>query len=272
LRHETLAVRKDIARPCAPPAGGRTGCDLRHETLAVRKDIARDIARIYGMDISLRHLGLTDYLPVWDAMRDFTQRRAPGTPDEIWFTEHRPVFTLGQSGKSAHILRDMGIPVIKTDRGGQVTYHGPGQLVVYLLLDLRRRRLRVGDMVRQIEAAVIDMLGAAGLVAARRPGAPGVYMGTDGQGAKIAALGLRVTHGASYHGMSLNVDMDLAPFTAIDPCGYAGLAVTQTRDEGLDLTVETAGEALYPYLQSHLSAAPRPGGNIPWGGVSNRHQ
>ncbi|MDR0233895.1 MAG: lipoyl(octanoyl) transferase LipB [Zoogloeaceae bacterium] len=214
------------------------------------------------MDIHIRRLGLSDYLTTWEAMRAFTRNRTPDTPDEFWLTEHPPVFTLGQSGKPEHILKDIGIPVVKSDRGGQVTYHGPGQLIIYLLVDLRRRRLKVGEMVRKIEVAIINSLCHEGLTVNRRAGAPGVYMGERGEGAKIAALGLRVSQGASYHGLSLNVAMDLSPFAAINPCGYPGLAVTQTRDEGLSLTVEAAGEllsqALLAEFSKNLPAEPKP--------------
>ncbi|GHU44951.1 octanoyltransferase [Betaproteobacteria bacterium] len=196
------------------------------------------------MDMRIRRLGRTDYLAAWEAMRLFTQARAPDTPDELWLTEHPSVFTLGQAGKPEHLLKDIGIPVVRTDRGGQVTCHAPGQLIIYLLLDLRRRKLRVAEMVRGIEAAIIRMLGAQGLTVNRRAGAPGVYLGADGSGAKIAALGLKVARGCTYHGLSLNVDMDLTPFSAINPCGYAGLAVTSTHEQGVALDVATAGTLL----------------------------
>jgi lipoyl(octanoyl) transferase len=193
-----------------------------------------------------------DYLPVWEAMRTFTAERTPETPDELWIVEHPPVFTLGQAGRPEHLLRDIGVEVVRVDRGGQVTYHGPGQAVVYLLLDLRRLRLKVREMVEKIEQAVIDLLDDHGLIVNRRAGAPGVYLGAQGEGAKIAALGLRVKNGCTYHGVSLNVDMDLSPFAAINPCGYPNLAVTQTRDQGLTLTPHEAGEALCRVLQRLL--------------------
>jgi lipoyl(octanoyl) transferase len=205
------------------------------------------------MEIRLRHLGRTDYLAAWEAMRVFTHARAMDTPDELWLTEHPPVFTLGAAGKREHILRAMGIPVVRTDRGGQVTYHGPGQLVIYLLLDLRRRHLTVTKMVRGMEAAIIRMLGEAGLTAQRREGAPGVYLGAAGEGAKIAALGLKVSRGCTYHGLSLNVDVDLTPFSAINPCGYPGLAVARTRDQGLAFDVAEAGELLARQLVLEFS-------------------
>jgi lipoyl(octanoyl) transferase len=174
----------------------------------------------------LRSLGRVDYEPTWRAMRDFTAARGSDTPDEIWLLEHPPVFTLGMAGKREHLLLDIGIPVVPIDRGGQVTYHGPGQIVAYLLLDLKRLGYGVRELVRRIEQAVIDVLARQGVVAGRLAGAPGVYV----DGAKIAALGLRVKNGCTYHGLALNVDMDLAPYRAINPCGYAGMAVTQLRD------------------------------------------
>lgn len=170
-------------------------------------------------------------------MQSFTAARTPDTPDEIWVLQHPSVFTLGQAGKPEHLLTDIDIPVVRIDRGGQITYHGPGQLVAYLLLDLRRRNIKVRELVRLMEQAVIDLLTAADIPAERIAGAPGVYVA----GAKIAALGLRVKNGCSYHGLALNVDMDLAPYAAINPCGYAGMCVTQLRDlvAGYDLlTVE----------------------------------
>ncbi|MDR1647814.1 MAG: lipoyl(octanoyl) transferase LipB [Zoogloeaceae bacterium] len=204
------------------------------------------------MSLRIRRLGHVEYQPTWAAMRDFTQARTPETPDEFWLLEHPPVFTLGQAGKPEHLLRDIGIPVVATDRGGQITYHGPGQVVIYLLLDLRRRNLKIKTLVAQIEAAVIALLAAGGITANRRPGAPGVYVGADGSGAKIAALGLRVKNHCSYHGVSLNVDMDLSPFAAINPCGYPGLAVTQTRDLGIPWTPAEAGEVLCAHLLESL--------------------
>ncbi|NCS65788.1 MAG: octanoyltransferase [Hydrogenophilaceae bacterium CG1_02_62_390] len=188
----------------------------------------------------VRHLGRVDYEPTWRAMQSFTAERGPDTPDELWLLEHPPVFTLGQAGKREHILTDLGIPVIAIDRGGQVTYHGPGQVVVYVLLDLRRRGYGVKELVRRLEQAVIDLLAGFGVVAERRAGAPGVYVNE----AKIAALGLRIKNGCSYHGLVLNVAMDLTPFSAINPCGYEGLAVTQTSDLGIALPSAEMGERL----------------------------
>jgi lipoyl(octanoyl) transferase len=173
--------------------------------------------------VIVRRLGLVEYEPTWHRMQQFTAARDENTEDEIWLLEHPPVFTLGQAGKMEHLLRDVGIPLVKIDRGGQITYHGPGQLVVYLLLDLRRRDIKVRELVRKMEQALIDMLAEYGISAQRLSGAPGVYV----DGAKIAALGLRVKNGCTLHGLALNVDMDLAPYQAINPCGYAGMAVTQ---------------------------------------------
>jgi lipoyl(octanoyl) transferase len=196
----------------------------------------------------VKRLGRVDYEPAYQAMRDFTATRDAGTPDELWIVEHPPVYTLGQAGKPEHILRDVGIPLVKIDRGGQVTYHGPGQVVIYLLLDLSRMQIKVRELVVAIEAAVIGLLAEHGVGAERRAGAPGVYVGE----AKIAALGLRIRNGCSYHGVSLNVDMDLAPFAAINPCGYPGLRVIQTKDLNIPLTVADAGEQLAQHLLRQL--------------------
>ncbi len=174
----------------------------------------------------LRRLGRVEYEPTWRAMQDFTAQRGADTADEIWLLEHPPLFTLGMAGKREHVLEDVGIPVLPIDRGGQVTYHGPGQVVAYLLVDLRRRGYGVRELVRRIEQAVIDVLAAYGVAGERLAGAPGVYVG----GAKIAALGLRVKQGCAYHGLALNVDMDLAPYRAINPCGHAGMVVTQLKE------------------------------------------
>ena len=200
------------------------------------------------MKAVVKRLGQVAYEPTFQAMQDFTATRTAETPDELWIVEHPPVYTLGQAGKPEHILEDIGIPVVKIDRGGQVTYHGPGQVVIYLLLDLTRLKIKVRELVIAIEQGVIDFLAAHGVVAERRAGAPGVYVGD----AKIAALGLKIKNGCSYHGLALNVDMDLYPFTAINPCGYAGLNVTQTRDLGVPLTAHEAGEQLSQHLLQQL--------------------
>lgn len=204
---------------------------------------------------SVRNLGRVDYEPTWQAMLDFTAERNADTPDELWICEHPPVYTLGQAGKPEHLLSDNGIPLVKIDRGGQITYHGPGQVVIYLLLDLTRRDLKVRDLVSRIEQAMIDFLGENGVAADRLDGAPGVYIKRQGIVAKIGALGLRIRKGRCYHGLSLNVDMDLSPFNAINPCGYAGMAVTQTRDLGVPLTPAQAGEALVAHLNRQLEQA-----------------
>jgi lipoyl(octanoyl) transferase len=198
--------------------------------------------------IVVRRLGRAEYEPVWRAMQDFTAARDEATLDELWLVEHPPVFTLGQGGKPEHLLRETGIPVVRIDRGGQITYHGPGQVVVYLLLDLARRGLKVRELVARIEQAVIALLAEHGVAAERRAGAPGVYV----DGAKVAALGLRVKRGCCYHGVALNVDMELAPFSAINPCGYPGLRVTQLRDLGIALDWAGAGEALLAHLARAL--------------------
>ena len=202
--------------------------------------------------LAVRTLGRVDYVATWQAMIDFTRARDEETVDELWVCEHPPVYTLGQAGKREHLLADNGIPLVPIDRGGQITYHGPGQVVVYLLLDLRRRGLAVRELVRRIEQAIIDFLAAHGVVAARLAGAPGVYLERDGGPAKIAALGLRVRQKGCYHGLALNVDMDLSPYAAINPCGYAGMAVTQTRDAGIALAPEQVAAALVCELQKQL--------------------
>ncbi len=198
--------------------------------------------------LQVRRLGLADYEPTWRAMREYTAKRDRATPDEIWLLEHPPVFTLGMGGDARHLLRETGIALVRIDRGGQITYHGPGQLVAYLLLDLARRGLGVRELVRRIENAVIALLAGYGIEGTRRERAPGVYVGE----AKIAALGLRIRRGCCYHGLALNADMDLAPFAAIDPCGYPGLAVTQLRDLGVRGSLAEIGEALVQALQRQL--------------------
>lgn len=198
----------------------------------------------------VRHLGLVPYDTAYDEMRRFTAARTPATVDELWLLEHPPVYTLGQAGKDEHLLRATAIPVRRIDRGGQITYHGPGQVIVYALIDLRRRGLTVKRLVCLLEQAVIELLGARGLEGARRPGAPGVYVG----GAKIAALGLRVRGGASYHGLALNVDLDLGPYGDINPCGYEGLAVTRLADLGVREAPDAVGDALAAGLQRLLAA------------------
>jgi len=196
----------------------------------------------------VKRLGRVDYEPTFQAMQNFTEARTAAAPDELWIVEHPPVYTLGQAGKPEHILEDLGIPIVKIDRGGQVTYHGPGQVVIYLLLDLQRLKIKVRELVTAIEQAVIDFLAVQGVAAERRAGAPGVYVGD----AKIAALGLKIKNGCSYHGLALNVDMDLSPFAAINPCGYAGLKVIQTKGLDIPLTAHEAGEQLSQQLLQQL--------------------
>ncbi len=191
-------------------------------------------------------LGRRAYEPVWRAMQAFTDARDESTPDELWVVEHDPVFTLGQAGKPEHVLAAGDIPVLRVDRGGQVTYHGPGQIVAYPLVDLRRRKLGVRELVERIEQSVIDVLADWNIVGERKPGAPGIYVA----GAKVMALGLRVRRGCSFHGLAFNVAMDLEPFRRINPCGYEGLQVTSV----LDLGGPSDPAALVPALVAALSA------------------
>lgn len=177
-------------------------------------------------ELVVRHLGLVEYLPTLEAMRSFTAERNASTPDEIWLLQHPQVFTQGQAGKPEHLLAPGDIPVVQVERGGQVTYHGPGQLVAYLMLNLRRQGLGVRELVTAMERALVDVLASYGVEAAPKADAPGVYV----KGDKIASLGLRVRNGCSFHGLALNVDMDMSPFRRINPCGYAGLQMIQLRD------------------------------------------
>jgi len=196
-------------------------------------------------DIVVKRLGSVDYSAAWEAMRAFTKARDESTPDELWLLEHPAVYTVGQ-GAPVPQARN-AIPVVKTDRGGDITYHGPGQAVIYTLVDLARRSIKVKRFVWLLEQAVIDLLGGR---AERKAGAPGVYV----DGAKIAALGIRVVRGRAYHGLSLNVDMDLSPFTAIDPCGYPGLRVTQMKDLAFSDSAERVGSRLSEILVERLDA------------------
>lgn len=210
-----------------------------------------------------------DYQPTWQAMRDFTEQRTPESPDQLWLTEHAPVYTLGQAGKPEHLLNTHNIPVVHTDRGGQVTYHGPGQLMVYCLVDLRRYNLFVKEYVELLEDVLIYCLQHLGIAGVRRkPGAPGVYVPPSalcntlmpdavsllpaGHLIKIAALGIKIRQGCAYHGLALNVDMDLAPFQGINPCGYEGLETTDLRRCGIKITVSDVGELLAHTLQAAL--------------------
>jgi lipoyl(octanoyl) transferase len=188
-----------------------------------------------NLRVNIKHSGMVDYVSTWQEMKDFTLARTNNTFDEIWLLQHPPVYTLGVAGKRKHLLKNNGISVVRTDRGGQITYHGPGQIVAYLLLDIRRLKLGVRELVRQMEGAVIDLLEEYSIDTNVRKDAPGVYV----ENAKIAALGLKIKNGCCYHGIALNVDMDLTPFSAINPCGYPGLEITQTSDikisDGLDI-------------------------------------
>ena len=192
-------------------------------------------------EIVVKKLGRAEYLPTWQAMREFTRGRNDATADELWLVEHPPVYTVGQ-GADIPVVANT-IPVVKTDRGGDITYHGPGQIVVYTLVDLARRSIKVKRFVWLLEQAVIDLLGRR---AERKPGAPGVYVG----GAKIAALGIRVVRGRAYHGLALNMDMDLSPFHAIDPCGYPGLQVTQTKELGVTVRADELAESVMRNLDA----------------------
>lgn len=201
--------------------------------------------------LGVRVLGLQPYEPVLEAMRRFTEQREASTVDEVWLVEHPPVFTQGQAGKAEHLLVPGEIPVVQSDRGGQVTYHGPGQLVAYLLLDVRRLGFGVRDLVSRIERSLIELLAGYDVQAAAKPDAPGVYV----KGAKIASLGLRIRNGRSFHGLALNVDMDLAPFRRINPCGYAGLAMTQLRDLAGPIEFNEVCTRLREQLVKHLDYA-----------------
>jgi len=207
--------------------------------------------------VHLRPFAGAEYATTLQAMRDFTRDRTADTTDEIWLVEHPPVFTLGLAAKPEHLLAPGAIPVVATERGGQVTYHGPGQVLAYLMLDLQRRGLKVRDLVCRLEGAVIDLLQTRGVRAVRRPGAPGVYLGdADGRpGAKIAALGIKVSRGCCYHGVALNVAMDLEPFNRINPCGYPGLAVTDLRSLVGDLDIAAVAADFGQHLVDSLGSA-----------------
>ncbi len=202
--------------------------------------------------LHIKALGMVDYEPTWRAMQRFTAERTADTVDEIWLVQHPPTYTQGQAGKPEHLLHQTDIPVVKIDRGGQITYHGPGQIVAYLLLDLRRWKINVRELVRLMEQAVVDLLAEYGVKAEGREDAPGVYIGD----AKIAALGLKIKNGCSYHGLSFNVDMELTPFANINPCGYEGLKVTQCIEQGLTVQLEELQaeltQNLVHGLQRHL--------------------
>lgn len=199
-------------------------------------------------DLCVRQLGLCDYEPVWRDMQRFTQQRDSLTTDEIWLVQHHPVYTLGMNARHEHVLAPGTIPVVEIDRGGQVTYHGPGQLLAYTLFDLKRLDIGIRGLVEALEMSVIDWLATQGVTARARRDAPGVYV----DDAKIAALGLRIKRGCSYHGLALNVSTDLESFAGINPCGYKNMAVTRTRDLGIDLGVEDVAAQWLPYLTQRL--------------------
>lgn len=213
----------------------------------------RDTTAAGALPVSVRRLGRADYGEVWSRMQSFTEQRTAATGDELWLVEHPPVYTLGRNGRPEHVLNPGTIPVVRTDRGGQVTYHGPGQLVVYCLLNLTRRGMGVRGLVTLLEGAVIDVLADHGIDAAGRRDAPGVYV----NGSKIAAVGLRIRRGCSYHGLSLNVDMDLAPFSGINPCGHAGMGVTQLRDQGAPISLQAAADQVTARLLDRLGGDQR---------------
>lgn len=197
----------------------------------------------------VKRLGQCDYLPIWQAMHDFTDNRTDETLDEIWLVEHNPVFTQGQAGKAEHLLNTGDIPVVQSDRGGQVTYHGPGQLVVYFLINLRRKKLGVRDLVTHIENLVINTLDSFDITASARPDAPGVYV----DGKKICSLGLRIRKGCSFHGLALNVNMDLTPFLRINPCGYSGMEMVQVSQLGGPSDIDTVEQQLIEHLVERLA-------------------
>ncbi|OZB36318.1 MAG: octanoyltransferase [Alishewanella sp. 34-51-39] len=197
----------------------------------------------------IRNLGLQDYTRIWQAMQQFTDQRDSDTADEIWLLEHSPVFTQGQAGKAEHLLFPGEIPVVQVDRGGQVTYHGPGQLVAYVLLDIKRRNLGVRQLVTMLEQILIQLLARYGITANARPDAPGVYV----NGAKIASLGLRVRKGCTFHGLALNVNMNMEPFSRINPCGYAGMQMVQSSELGGPQQVSVAAAELAELFQQHLA-------------------
>jgi lipoyl(octanoyl) transferase len=199
--------------------------------------------------ILIRNLGFTDYESTWHAMQKFTAERTTNTPDELWLTEHHPVYTVGLNRKNVRLANESDIPLVLTDRGGKITYHGPGQLILYVLLDLSRHHLNVRKLVTMLENAVIKLLAEHGVNSTVKVDAPGVYVNEE----KIASLGLRIKNNYCYHGLSMNINMDLKPFKAIDPCGYVGLKVTQTKDLSIDTDVKKAGEQLATILLAQLA-------------------
>ena len=207
-----------------------------------------DAARLLHSGVVTRDLGRKDYEPVWREMQRFTDERDAGTPDEIWVCQHEPVFTLGLNAAREHVLAPGDIPVIQIDRGGQVTYHGPGQLMIYPLIDIRRANISVRGLVTALEQSVVDLAADYGVEAASRCDAPGVYV----DGVKLASVGLRIRRGASFHGMALNVDVDLEPFSRINPCGFENLEVTDLARLGVEHDLDTVRDHLLPHLLRHL--------------------
>lgn len=199
--------------------------------------------------LHVRYLGLQPYLETWQQMSDFTQQRDESTTDEIWLVEHPAVFTQGSAGKAEHLLQQTNIPVVKSDRGGQITYHAPGQLIAYLLINLRRKNINVRKLVSIIEDSIIGLLADYNVSAFAKTDAPGVYINSK----KIASLGLKIRKGCSFHGLALNVDMDLSPFLQINPCGYAGLEMTQCKDQGIKLSVHELAPLLIEKLNAQLN-------------------
>lgn len=207
-----------------------------------------DEIAIGDKSVKIKRLGMVGYVDTWQAMKNFTNERSTMIQDEIWLLQHPPIYTQGLAGKPEHLLRNNGIDVIKTDRGGQITYHGPGQLIAYLLLDMRRLKLGVRELVTRMENAVVDLLKSYHIQAESRADAPGVYV----ENKKIAALGLKIKRGYCYHGIALNVDMDLTPFSNINPCGYANLQVTQTKNLGITDSIETISDKLIAQLTKQI--------------------
>ena len=204
--------------------------------------------------VKIRHLGLRDYIPLWHAMQAFTDERDASTDDEIWFAEHEPVFTMGINASDDHLLAPGDIPVVKIDRGGQVTYHGPGQLMIYPMIDLHRSGIGVRNLVTALEQSVVDLVAEYGVTAAARADAPGVYV----EDRKLASIGLRIRRGASFHGMALNIDVDLEPFSRINPCGYEHLEMTDLQRLGVPLQIDDVADKLIPHFVGHLEASDKP--------------
>ena len=199
--------------------------------------------------LNIRYLGLQDYQRTWERMSDFTTARTAETIDELWVLEHHPVFTQGCAGKAEHLLTETNIPIVKSDRGGQITYHAPGQIIIYLLIDLRRQKVNVRSLVSIIEQAIISLLAQNNVTALAKADAPGVYV----NGKKIASLGLKIRKGCSFHGLAFNVDMDLSPFLQINPCGYAGLEMTQCQNEGMNVSSKDIAPLLAEHIHQQLT-------------------